>query len=281
MESLDQTIPSWISLPMSLIQDENLSWFEKILLSFIANLSQSEGYCYASNDYLAEKLNTSAGYIKNAILSLKKIGLIEVDSYNKSVKTNRKIRLSGVNPLAQISANKESISTNKCRPLAQISANVIKDELKNKNKKEDREGVSTQPAFSENTNSTFSQKWEKENLDNTNSTLQTNSSAQSTAKGGAKKPKRERCPKPRTEEELMAALAKYVPQYGRQLVRAFFDYWTEKNSSGYTRFEKQEFFEIKRRLATWKRMELEKQAKNSFTQPTAEVYIRPKTLNAI
>ena len=45
-----------------------------------------------------------------------------------------------------------------------------------------------------------------------------------------------------------------MEQYGKALIREFFDYWTEHNENGKKmRFEKEKTFEISRRLARWKK----------------------------
>ena len=47
-------------------------------------------------------------------------------------------------------------------------------------------------------------------------------------------------------------LIPYIEQYGKTLIREFFDYWTEHNENGKKmRFEKEKTFEISRRLARW------------------------------
>lgn len=47
-------------------------------------------------------------------------------------------------------------------------------------------------------------------------------------------------------------LIPYVEQYGKTLIREFFDFWTEHNENGKKmRFEKEKTFEISKRLARW------------------------------
>lgn len=49
-------------------------------------------------------------------------------------------------------------------------------------------------------------------------------------------------------------VGKFASQYQKDLLRAFFDYWTEVNKKGdKLRFEDQKYFEIGKRLATWSR----------------------------
>lgn len=59
------------------------------------------------------------------------------------------------------------------------------------------------------------------------------------------------------KEKFYQALVPYVAKYGKDMVRAFYDYWTEKTYGGRKmRFEKQQAFEISKRLATWQKHDL-------------------------
>lgn len=49
------------------------------------------------------------------------------------------------------------------------------------------------------------------------------------------------------------ALIPFVDKYGKDMIRQFFDYWTEKGEKHKKmRYEKEKVFEIEKRLATWK-----------------------------
>lgn len=53
-------------------------------------------------------------------------------------------------------------------------------------------------------------------------------------------------------QEFYLSLVPYVDTYGRDMVRRFFDYWTEPNKSRTKmRWELERTFEVRRRLATW------------------------------
>ncbi len=61
------------------------------------------------------------------------------------------------------------------------------------------------------------------------------------------------------KEDFRKSLIPYVETYGREMIRAFFDYWTEKNRScTKMRFELEKTWETARRLATWSNREKEK-----------------------
>ena len=47
-------------------------------------------------------------------------------------------------------------------------------------------------------------------------------------------------------------IAPHVPKFGKDMCNAFFAYWTEKSKSGKMRFEGQKFFEVEKRLNTWR-----------------------------
>lgn len=54
------------------------------------------------------------------------------------------------------------------------------------------------------------------------------------------------------KEDFYNTLVPYVSVYGREMVRAFFDYWSEPNKShSKMRFELERTWDVKRRLNTW------------------------------
>ena len=64
------------------------------LLLLIASLSAKEGYCYASNQYLADKFKTTPENISRQIGILKDYGYIKTeDEKFGAVVTNRKIKI--------------------------------------------------------------------------------------------------------------------------------------------------------------------------------------------
>ena len=54
------------------------------------------------------------------------------------------------------------------------------------------------------------------------------------------------------KEDFYNSLVQFVPMYGRDLIRAFFDYWSEFNrSQTKMRYELEKTWQTSRRLATW------------------------------
>lgn len=59
--------------------------------------------------------------------------------------------------------------------------------------------------------------------------------------------------------DFMQRVAEFKSEYSKEMLRAFYDYWTEKNEGGRKmRFEMQKVFDIKRRLVTWSNNEKKK-----------------------
>lgn len=76
---------------------------------------------------------------------------------------------------------------------------------------------------------------------------------------------------------MFDALIPFIEKYGKVMLREFFDYWTERSTDGkdILRFQGEKFFDLSRRLATWKKNDDEKKTK--FKGPeTSPVYVKPK-----
>lgn len=70
-------------------------------------------------------------------------------------------------------------------------------------------------------------------------------------------------------KEFMNKCAKFLDKYDKVMLRAFYDYWTEKNEKGRKmRFEMEKVFDISRRLATWKRNQDERKFVKSSVVPS-------------
>lgn len=66
------------------------------------------------------------------------------------------------------------------------------------------------------------------------------------------------------EKEFYDKVGKFASQYPKELLRDFYDYWTEKEKNGKTlRFEGEKYFDVAKRLATWNRRNEKKYPNNS------------------
>ena len=76
------------------------------------------------------------------------------------------------------------------------------------------------------------------------------------------------------KKRFAESLRMYLKEYGRDTLNAFYSYWTEINENGKKmRFEKEDTFEIAKRLRTWKKNE------TSFNKGDSEAMIYHKTDN--
>lgn len=68
-------------------------------------------------------------------------------------------------------------------------------------------------------------------------------------------PPKEKSFKQKTKEEFHQELKDYVEQFGKGTVSQFFNYWSETDTRGKMKFQKQDTWETKLRLITWKNKE--------------------------
>ncbi|MBR2108535.1 MAG: helix-turn-helix domain-containing protein [Ruminococcus sp.] len=67
---------SFLTIPYNILNLKGLTLSAKILLAEIISLSKLEGYCYASNAYLAKRLGISKRAVCNSLNELRKRQLI-------------------------------------------------------------------------------------------------------------------------------------------------------------------------------------------------------------
>lgn len=70
----------FLIIPLEIYQNHQLSSVSKILFGKILSLSNKDGYCYASNKYLADSLSLSTRTIIRYIKELKDEGIIDCKS---------------------------------------------------------------------------------------------------------------------------------------------------------------------------------------------------------
>ena len=69
----------FITIPTCVVTDQELTDGSKLLYGFIISLAQQSGYCFATNAYLAELMNTSERSVQNYVRTLKNAGYIDVE----------------------------------------------------------------------------------------------------------------------------------------------------------------------------------------------------------
>ena len=74
-----QNVGYYSIIPSTILYNKNLKANQKILYAVITSLSNKEGYCFASNKYLAEKLNVGANTVSGWITDLRRKNFIQVE----------------------------------------------------------------------------------------------------------------------------------------------------------------------------------------------------------
>lgn len=74
-----QNIGYYSIIPSTILYNKDLKANQKILYAVITSLSNKEGYCFASNKYLAEKLNARANTVSGWITDLRRKNFIQVE----------------------------------------------------------------------------------------------------------------------------------------------------------------------------------------------------------
>ncbi len=81
-----------IFLPVEILELENLTFFEMILLSWIDALyCPKHGGCYASNEYLGKRLRSQENTVAKSLGNLRKAGLIEDVSFDGRTRVIRSL----------------------------------------------------------------------------------------------------------------------------------------------------------------------------------------------
>lgn len=85
-------------IPSTVLFNEELKPNEKLLYAVITTLANKEGYCYASNNYLADLFNSKAHTISNWISHLNKLNFVYVEliKNNKNEIIQRRIYINDI-----------------------------------------------------------------------------------------------------------------------------------------------------------------------------------------
>jgi len=95
-ENQEQPHGNWMAvIPATILFDNELNDRDKIIYAIISNLTHERGYCWASNKYLAQKLDCNAKTISRAIKKLSDRNYIDVEMLTNQSGTSRIIRLEG------------------------------------------------------------------------------------------------------------------------------------------------------------------------------------------
>ena len=79
MKENKETIGYYSVIPATVLYNKELKANEKLLYAIITSLACKEGYCFASNKYLAEKLDVNPKTVSSWISDLRDKGFIKLE----------------------------------------------------------------------------------------------------------------------------------------------------------------------------------------------------------
>ena len=77
---------NYIKIPIILLEDNNVSSSAKLLYGLLVLLAYQEGYCYANNSYLADKLNLGIRAITRLLKELSDNNYIKMEFKHKFIR---------------------------------------------------------------------------------------------------------------------------------------------------------------------------------------------------
>lgn len=71
-----------IVIESSIVKSNSINSTDKLVYGIIKALTNSLGYCYASNDYISKKINLSKRTVSKSISNLRKANYIRAETIN-------------------------------------------------------------------------------------------------------------------------------------------------------------------------------------------------------
>jgi len=142
--SMDQAKPSyWAVLPAAVRYDPELPPMARLIYAEISSLTESRGYCYASNDYFRQLYRMSERTLQRHLKALEDRGYIRIQD-GSGGRARRKI-YAGVNPLAAYPDKNDGVTPTKMTgpPVKNVTQN------KKENRKEEQPPKAPQGAGAE------------------------------------------------------------------------------------------------------------------------------------
>lgn len=94
---MEESKESFIIIPDAILRMKGLSDGAKILYGRLLSLTKSKGYCFASNQFLVDKLGSSLTGIHRRLIELEEFKLIRRDVSSKGGRGQRKIYVNEAN----------------------------------------------------------------------------------------------------------------------------------------------------------------------------------------
>lgn len=211
-------------------------------------ITYGRGQYPASIRFLSTKWKWSERKVRSFLKSLQKQSMIE---YSCS---------QGMNLITLVNYDKYN-------PLSDTANDTASDTLNSLTKKELCEIVTQQVT------QRLTQQEEKRHSSDTKNNKEKNNNKETIPKGIAKKDELSLSHPQKTkvlEKKLYDELIPFVPTYGAEMIRAFYDYWTEPNKSKTNvRYNLEKTWDTKRRLSTWSKRDYGNRKTDTTSQDRA------------
>lgn len=242
-----------------------------VIISLLCNIYREKGYYILWDDdlpfFIADEVGVSEGCVHEVIKKALQVGFFDVDKYSAhgiltsagiqkrffeitkrrtDIETNTEYLINGCNN--SISAHNNSIIA--YRNSNKVGSNNAGKDAKNALQKVEKTIFVDNNSINVDNNSIIAyrnaakvkESKYKENSNTPNVVLEKKKAAEAATLS--------------RKENFGRSLIPYVDKYGKEMIREFFDYWSEMNKSkSKMRFEQQPTWETSKRLATWAKRE--------------------------
>lgn len=123
-------------LPMCLFYNKHIEPNALKLYAVVRNLTRLQGYCFASNEYLADLMDFDVSSIKRWIRSLTKQGYLEIETDKAGINWHRRIYLSDKFKKSLRRLNSDTPPAQNCAPPSSKLSHIKEEENKEEKKKE-------------------------------------------------------------------------------------------------------------------------------------------------
>lgn len=242
-----------------------------VIISLLCNIYREKGYYILWDDdlpfFIADEVGVSEGCVHEVIKKALQVGFFDVDKYSAygiltsagiqkrffeitkrrtDIETNTEYLINGCNnPISarnnSISAYKNTNNASRNEPKKEVNETAEKGNkainVCNNSINVDNNSINAYRNAAKVKESKY-----KENSNTPNVVLEKKKAAEAATLS--------------RKENFGRSLIPYVDKYGKEMIREFFDYWSEMNKSkSKMRFEQQPTWETSKRLATWAKRE--------------------------
>ena len=234
--SKKKEIPSYYAIiPANVRYDSNLKANEKLMFAEITALCNKNGYCHASNNYFAELYGVSKETVSRWIRNLSKNGYVNI----------KLIYAEGTNQIIN-----RYVQINQY-PIDEKINTPIDEKIKGNSTSNNNTSINKQIG----------------NLQSSQSQLDLPLQTKKEEKKKSSEQK-EKSFKQWSESDFKDKLSVFLDKYGKEMLNAFYLYWSEPMANGKMLLTSKKSWDTARRLNTWSRNNFNKTASSGAKNET-------------